>query len=71
MDKHLFDNFGKEEWVQYYDALNSEMSAENCGLDLTDGQKEAYNKALRSLQEDRAKYPNIPIFYEISLCDFD
>ena len=71
MAKRLFGNFGREEWIQYYYALNRELSAKDCGLDLTDEQKEAYNKELRSLQEDRAKYPDVPIFYELPVFDFD
>lgn len=66
-----FEKFSNDDWQDYYHALNQEKSVEECGLKLTDEEKERYNEALASLQADRKKWPDVPIMYEMRYKDYE
>ncbi len=59
-----FEKFDARMWGTYYRSINAGLSVDECPLDLTDEEKEAYVKAACSLEEDRKKHPGVPLFYE-------
>ena len=63
----MFDTFRYTDWITYYSSLNKGLSAEECPLDLTEKEKEAYREAARKLEEDRKAHPDIPINYETNI----
>lgn len=65
MCKHNdFDNFSEMDWIYYHEALNKELPPDQCEVKLTDGEKEAYLRALKYLQDERKKilvFPSVTI----------
>ena len=60
-----FDGWTTEEWSQYIQSLNKELSPEECGMELNIEEKEAYIKSLEWLKNERANNPGIPISYDL------
>lgn len=64
-----FEGFNGKEWIAYYTALNQEKPVEDCGLELTDEEKERYINALKKLKEERKRCPEVD--YEIKYSWFE
>lgn len=64
-----FEGFNGKDWIMYYTALNQEKPVEDCGLELTDEEKERYINALKKLKEERKRCPEVD--YEIKYSWFE
>ena len=59
------------EWKMIIAATNKELPPEECGVELTDDEKERYLEDLAWLKEERKKHPDMPISYGYKLSYFD
>ncbi len=59
-----YRNWTKWDWYAYYDAINEELPAEQCGLELNEEEKKGYQKELEAIRKKREVFPEIK--YELS-----
>ena len=67
--KSPFEGFVPEQWFKYYEALNAEIPVEKCTLELTESEKECYEKALAFLKQERKNIPGVK--YEVNYKDLE
>ena len=65
------NTFGYHDWYKFYSAINAEKSVEECGMDLNEEARKAYERSLSALKKERAERPGEEIIYDLHFPGLD